>query len=43
MVTGASAGCGELDERVERRRQVHVGGLGLRHHAMAILLLKCVG
>jgi hypothetical protein len=43
VVTGASAGCGELDERVERCRRVHVDGLGLRHHGMATLLLKCVG
>jgi hypothetical protein len=25
VVTGASVGCGELDERVERCRQDHVG------------------
>ena len=44
MVTGASADCGELDERVERCRRAHVGGLGLHHHAMVtLLLLNCAG
>ena len=43
MVTGASVSCGELDEGLERCRRVHAGGLGLRHHAMATLLLMRVG